>query len=171
MHWFSRTIAPDARTPTVDKETIDAEVRLAYELVLAREPDPEGRRHFGQLMAEGLSFRALVEELLNSPEYQERRASVSDGPGVEPSVSTAPNPNAEEAIIRPADIIARYSVEELIETADEYFDYYRDYHAFWKLYGLALPDVVLQKIYYRNAIKLIPRLPWVEPAAQPPTAR
>jgi predicted TIM-barrel fold metal-dependent hydrolase len=57
------------------------------------------------------------------------------------------------------------------ETADEYFDYYRDYHAFWKLYGLALPDVVLQKIYYRNAIKLIPRLPWVEPAAQPPTAR
>ena len=121
MHWFSRTIAPDARTPTVDKETIDAEVRLAYELVLAREPDPEGRRHFGQLMAEGLSFRALVEELLNSPEYQERRASVSDGPGVEPSVSTAPNPNAEEAIIRPADIIARYSVEGLIETADEYY--------------------------------------------------
>ena len=24
--------------------------------------------------------------------------------------------------------------------ADEYFDYYRDYHAFWKLYGIDLPD-------------------------------
>ena len=23
----------------------------------------------------------------------------------------------------------------VFETADEYFDYYRDYHAFWKLYG------------------------------------
>ena len=28
----------------------------------------------------------------------------------------------------------------VFETADEYFDYYRDYHAFWKLYGLDLPD-------------------------------
>jgi uncharacterized protein len=45
------------------------------------------------------------------------------------------------------------------ETADEYFDYYRDYHAFWKLYGLALPDTVLRKLYYQNALKLIPGLP------------
>ena len=28
----------------------------------------------------------------------------------------------------------------VFETADEYFDYYRDYHAFWKLYGVDLPD-------------------------------
>ena len=45
------------------------------------------------------------------------------------------------------------------ETADEYFDYYRDYHAFWKLYGLALPDAVLRKLYYQNALKLVPGLP------------
>jgi uncharacterized protein len=45
------------------------------------------------------------------------------------------------------------------ETADEYFDYYRDYHAFWKLYGMALPDAVLKKLYYGNALKLIPGLP------------
>jgi predicted TIM-barrel fold metal-dependent hydrolase len=45
------------------------------------------------------------------------------------------------------------------ETADEYFDYYRDYHAFWKLYGLALPDGVLRKLYYQNALRLVPGLP------------
>jgi len=45
------------------------------------------------------------------------------------------------------------------ETADEYFDYYRDYHAFWKLYGMALPDAVLKKLYYGNALRLIPGLP------------
>ncbi len=45
------------------------------------------------------------------------------------------------------------------ETADEYFDYYRDYHAFWKLYGLALPDAVLRKLYYQNALKLVPGIP------------
>ena len=46
----------------------------------------------------------------------------------------------------------------VFETADEYFDYYRDYHAFWKLYGLDLPDVVLQKLYYGNALRLVPGL-------------
>src|SRR5688572_30636658 len=45
------------------------------------------------------------------------------------------------------------------ETTDEYFDYYRDYHAFWKLYGLGLPDPVLRKLYYQNALKLVPGLP------------
>jgi predicted TIM-barrel fold metal-dependent hydrolase len=45
------------------------------------------------------------------------------------------------------------------ETADEYFDYYRDYHAFWKIYGLDLPDVVLRKLYYGNALRVVPGLP------------
>jgi predicted TIM-barrel fold metal-dependent hydrolase len=45
------------------------------------------------------------------------------------------------------------------ETNDEYFDYYRDYHAFWKLYGMGLPDGVLRKLYYQNAPRLIPGLP------------
>jgi predicted TIM-barrel fold metal-dependent hydrolase len=47
----------------------------------------------------------------------------------------------------------------VFETRDEYFDYYRDYHAFWKLYGLDLPDVVLKKVYYQNALRVVPGLP------------
>ena len=47
----------------------------------------------------------------------------------------------------------------VFETRDEYFDYYRDYHAFWKLYGLDLPDDVLRKLYYRNALAIVPGLP------------
>jgi len=46
-----------------------------------------------------------------------------------------------------------------LESADEYFDYYRDYHAFWKLYGFELPDAVLKKLYYKNALKLVKGLP------------
>jgi predicted TIM-barrel fold metal-dependent hydrolase len=46
----------------------------------------------------------------------------------------------------------------VFETDDEYFDYYRDYHAFWKLYGLALPDDVLRRVYYENALALLPGL-------------
>jgi predicted TIM-barrel fold metal-dependent hydrolase len=47
----------------------------------------------------------------------------------------------------------------VFETNDEYFDYYRDYHAFWKLYGLGLTDEVLKKVYYGNALRIIPGLP------------
>lgn len=47
----------------------------------------------------------------------------------------------------------------VFETGDEYFDYYRDYHAFWKLYGMALPDDVLKKLYYKNALRVTPGLP------------
>jgi predicted TIM-barrel fold metal-dependent hydrolase len=46
----------------------------------------------------------------------------------------------------------------VMETSDEYFDYYRRRHAFWQMYGLDLPDEVLKKLYYKNAVKLIPRI-------------
>ena len=47
----------------------------------------------------------------------------------------------------------------VFETTDEYFDYYRDYHAFWKLYGMGLPDAVLKKVYFQNALRVIKGLP------------
>ena len=47
----------------------------------------------------------------------------------------------------------------VFETRDDYFDYYRDYHAFWKLYGIDLPDAVLKKIYYANALRITGGIP------------
>lgn len=49
-----------------------------------------------------------------------------------------------------------------LETGDEGFDY-PDYigrwgYSRWKLCGLNLPDNVLEKIYYKNIVKLIPEL-------------
>jgi len=46
----------------------------------------------------------------------------------------------------------------VLETEDEYFPYHKRYHAFWRMYGLGLPDDVLKKIYYKNALKLLPGL-------------
>jgi predicted TIM-barrel fold metal-dependent hydrolase len=47
----------------------------------------------------------------------------------------------------------------VLETRDDYFDYYRDYHAFWKMYGLDLPDEVLKDVYFRNALRITPGIP------------
>ncbi len=47
----------------------------------------------------------------------------------------------------------------VMETRDEYIEYYRKRHAFWRIYGFDLPDEVLKKVYYKNALKLIPGAP------------
>ena len=43
-----------------------------------------------------------------------------------------------------------------LETRDEYFEYYRKRHAFWRIYGFQVPDDALKKVYYKNALKLVP---------------
>lgn len=49
-----------------------------------------------------------------------------------------------------------YTYFRVLETGDEYFNYYRKRHAHWKMYGLELPDSVLRKVYYENALNVIP---------------
>lgn len=44
----------------------------------------------------------------------------------------------------------------VLETKDEYFPYHKKYHAFWAMYGMGLPDEILKKIYYKNALRLLP---------------
>jgi predicted TIM-barrel fold metal-dependent hydrolase len=51
-----------------------------------------------------------------------------------------------------------YTYFRVLETEDEYFEYYRKRHAHWKIYGLSLPDSVLQKVYYKNALHLFPSI-------------
>jgi uncharacterized protein len=46
----------------------------------------------------------------------------------------------------------------VLESADEYFPYHKKYHAFWPMYGLDLPDAVLKKVYYKNALRIVPGL-------------
>ena len=43
----------------------------------------------------------------------------------------------------------------IFESNDEYFPWYRRRHAFWGMYGLGLPDEVLKKVYYKNALSLV----------------
>jgi predicted TIM-barrel fold metal-dependent hydrolase len=43
----------------------------------------------------------------------------------------------------------------VLESDDEYFPYYKRYHAFWKMYGLDLPEPILEKLYWKNAVRLI----------------
>ena len=46
----------------------------------------------------------------------------------------------------------------VLESEDEYFPYHKRYHAFWKMYGMGLPDNILKKIYYKNALRIVPNI-------------
>ncbi len=46
----------------------------------------------------------------------------------------------------------------VLETEDEYFPYHKKYHAYWPMYGMGLPDHILKKVYYKNALRIIPNL-------------
>ncbi len=46
----------------------------------------------------------------------------------------------------------------VLETPDEYFPYHKKYHAFWRMYGLGLSDDILKKVYYKNALRIIPNI-------------
>lgn len=52
-----------------------------------------------------------------------------------------------------------YTYFRVLESDDEYFDYFRKRHAFWKMYGLNLPDDVLKKVYFQNALRVFPTIP------------
>jgi len=49
-----------------------------------------------------------------------------------------------------------YTYFRVLETEDEYFPYYKKYHAYWAMYGLGLSDEVLKKVYYKNALRIVP---------------
>jgi predicted TIM-barrel fold metal-dependent hydrolase len=46
----------------------------------------------------------------------------------------------------------------VLETEDEYFPYHKKYHAYWRMYGLGLPDSILKKVYYKNALRIVPNI-------------
>lgn len=58
----------------------------------------------------------------------------------------------------PPDIEAYRLHWRFLETEDEYFDISKSHHfqGRWMVYGLSLPDSVLQKLYSKNALKIIP---------------
>jgi uncharacterized protein len=114
--------------------------------------------HFGWLAN---NLKALGELLDSLPNVNIEFAAVLEEIGREPKT-------ARNFFIRYQDRILfgkdTWSVPEyafyfrMLETDDEYFPPLRKYHAFWYMYGLGLPDEVLKKIYYKNALKLFPQI-------------
>lgn len=114
--------------------------------------------HFGW-MANNL--KALGEMLDSLPNVYIEFAAVMEEIGRQPKTARTFFIKYQDRILFGKD---SWSVGEygfyfrMLETEDEYFPPLRKYHAFWNMYGLGLPDEVLKKIYFKNALKIFPQL-------------
>lgn len=82
-------------------------------------------------------------------------------PGRQPRHAAAFFARYQDRILMGKDVWAPteyHTYFRVLETADEYFPYYRKRHAFWRLYGLDLPDEILRKVYFENARRILPGL-------------
>ena len=100
----------------MDTPVTARDIHGAYRLILRREPDPDGLSHYLERAANGLSLPVLLQELVASTEYLDQRgARIPDAPS-----AMAPAIEREDRI-DPKDVIKKLSIEEFIETAEEYY--------------------------------------------------
>jgi predicted TIM-barrel fold metal-dependent hydrolase len=132
------------------------ELLVQRDRVLARHPQTIFiGAHFGQA-AEDLAF--VGRELARYPNYFVDISQAISELGRQPFTAREFFLNHQDRILfglgdKPALDVYRAAFR-FLETTDEYFDYPRVGAGRWKIYGIGLPDPVLEKIYYLNAEKI-----------------
>lgn len=112
--------------------------------------------HMAWMASDLARLGKLLDEI---PNMSTEIGAIIYDPGRQPRFARAWFTKYQDRVLFGKDIWAPeeyYCYFRVLETADEYFDYYRKRHAFWKLYGLELPEEVLKKLYYKNALKILP---------------
>ena len=154
--WLELTLLPDRRLPAgryPDFETMMAE----RDRLFARHPGTTFiAAHMGWHANDLGRLGALLDRL---PNVVAETGAILHELGRQPRAARAFFVEHQDRVLFGKD---RFAPDEFpyywrtFETADEYFEYYRRYHAFWRLYGMDLPDDVLRKVYYGNALRVIP---------------
>jgi SAM-dependent methyltransferase len=128
MAWFGRAPGAEPRKGTPSNgadRAAEADVRLAYRLILKRDADEAGLAHYRERIRSGLLLQELIAELIESDEHRARleRAAAAPAPDAQAPATARSQPDATAAagLIDPADVMRRYTVEELAETAEEYY--------------------------------------------------
>lgn len=114
--------------------------------------------HLGWYGQDLAHLGALMDSL---PNMMTELGAVIYEPGRQPKFARAFFTKYQDRIMMGKDTWAPdeyHTYFRVLESGDEYFPYYRPRHAFWRMYGLELSDEVLRKVYYENALRVIPGL-------------
>ena len=153
--WLELQVHPERRRPPSEFPSFEALVAERNHLFAAHPHTRFIAAHFGFHANDLARLGRLLDQRSNV--YTETGAILAEL-GRQPRTARAFFVKYQDRILFGKDmyVASEYPCYwRTFETTDEYFDYYRDYHAFWKLYGLDLPDIVLRKVYYGNALKVV----------------
>ena len=154
--WLELTLLPNRRMPRSQYPSFD-EMMAERDRLFSKHPNTRFiAAHFGWHANDLGRLGKLLDRL---PNVYPETAAILYELGRQPRTARAFFIKYQDRLLFGKD---SYRPEEFpfywrtFETADEYFNYYRRYHAFWKLYGIDLPDEVLRRVYYVNALKVVP---------------
>ena len=157
--WLELTLLPNRRMPASRYPSFD-EMMAERDRLFAKHPNTRFiAAHFGWHANDLVRLGKLLDRL---PNVYAETAAILYELGRQPRAARQFFIDYQDRVLFGKDT---YRAEEFpyywrtFETSDEYFDYYRHYHAFWKLYGMDLPDDVLRKVYYATALKVVPGIP------------
>jgi Tat protein secretion system quality control protein TatD with DNase activity len=139
-----------------------AELLAQRNRVIARHP---GTRFVGAHCAESSEdLRSLAAQLDALPNLQIDISARTPELGRQPYTAREFFLKYADRILFGTDLLPGMEMYRLyfrfLETADEYFEYpsHASRQGRWNIYGLFLPDDVLEKVYRNNALKLLPHL-------------
>jgi uncharacterized protein len=153
--WLELQVHPERRRPAGEFPSFDALMAERDRLFLKHPNTTFIAAHFGFHANDLGRLGRLLDRM---PNVQTETGAVLAELGRQPRAARAFFIRYQDRILFGKDTYAPSEYPyfwRTFETADEYFDYYRDYHAFWKLYGLDLPDPVLKRLYYGNTLRLL----------------
>ncbi len=100
----------------------ERDIALAYRLILRREPDAEGLAHYSERVRQGLALTDLIDSLLGSDEFKNRPVGPDPGHRSLPTDDQSSRGPADAPdLIAPEQVIQKYTVAELLATADQYY--------------------------------------------------
>ena len=153
--WLELQVHPERRRPPSEYPPFEA-LMAERDRLFAKHPRTRFiAAHFGFHANDLARLGAMLDRM---PNVYTETAAIIEELAREPRAARAFFVKYQDRILFGKDTYAasEYPVYfRTFETADEYFDGYRDYHAFWKMNGLDLPDIVLRKLYYGNALSVV----------------
>ena len=156
--WLELKSHPGRNRSGADEPSWDALIGEQHNLFSRHPKTVFIAAHMGWLANDLAQLGALLDRL---PNVYVEIGAISSELGRQPRFARSFFEKYQDRVLfgKDAYVVPEYwTYFRLLETADEYFDPTRRYHGLWQLYGLELPDPVLKKLYYENALRIFPAL-------------
>lgn len=154
--WLEIATHPDRKKENTDPAPWDSLIAQQHRMFKKHPNTNFIAAHFGWYANDLSALGKLLDEMPNV--YTEFGAVIAEL-GRQPKAAKAFFEKYQDRILFGKDswVPDEYKTYfRVLETGDEYFPYHKKYHAFWAMYGMGLPDDILKKVYYKNALNLIP---------------